>query len=269
RQRRFSSASNHNSPFLLAHRSSQPEIKRLSGAFNAPTNIEVERHEDHKKSSRGADRLRKWEDRVKGWKSRLELPDFQDPRVSYSGSAITSRVYCGEARGAPVAGETCIEPASVVEAAMLGRGWAYRRGQTTVIMGHYPEIRVSEHEHSDLRHDSASSVTKSKVSRAPPTQRLDSNDTLPESVSSPDSAQHLIDSDSAEVDTVGDMDLNSHTVEAEYRRYTHAPPPYSEDAYDGKTEDEQNGMRIRDYAREISRQMGKQLVKDLTSPQVE
>lgn len=55
------------------------------------------------------------------------------------------------------------------------------------------------------------------------------------------------------------------TIEAEYAQYTHAPPPYTEKQYEGKSEDEQNAMRTKDYAKEISRVMGHQLVKDLKS----
>lgn len=65
------------------------------------------------------------------------------------------------------------------------------------------------------------------------------------------------------------MDVKSHSVEAEYKRYIDAPPPYSEKAYEGKSEEEQTNMRMKDYARELSRIMGRQLVKDLKTIQSE
>jgi hypothetical protein len=57
----------------------------------------------------------------------------------------------------------------------------------------------------------------------------------------------------------------SQTIEADYARYTDAPPPYTEKQYEGKSEDEQNVMRIKDYTKEISRLMGHQLVRGLKS----
>ncbi|KAF1836965.1 hypothetical protein BDW02DRAFT_492524 [Decorospora gaudefroyi] len=52
-------------------------------------------------------------------------------------------------------------------------------------------------------------------------------------------------------------------IEAEYARYTDAPPPYSEKQYEGKSENEQNHMRMTDYSKEIARMMGRQLVRGL------
>ena len=58
RPRRFSSAERYYSSSPPAHHSSQGDIGRLSGTFNAPTHVEVERHEDHKRSSRGVGRFK-------------------------------------------------------------------------------------------------------------------------------------------------------------------------------------------------------------------
>jgi hypothetical protein len=58
-------------------------------------------------------------------------------------------------------------------------------------------------------------------------------------------------------------DAATHQIDADYARYTHASPPFSEDQYDGKTEDEQTHMRRVDYAKELKRMMGRQLVKGL------
>jgi hypothetical protein len=55
--RRFSSAEYDYSP-SAAHHNSQPEIRRLSGNFNAPTNVELERHQSHKRTSWGMSKLK-------------------------------------------------------------------------------------------------------------------------------------------------------------------------------------------------------------------
>jgi hypothetical protein len=57
RPRTFSRAEHDFSP-SPTHHSSQREIRRLSGNFNAPTHIEVERHRDYKRSSRGMGKLK-------------------------------------------------------------------------------------------------------------------------------------------------------------------------------------------------------------------
>lgn len=51
----------------------------------------------------------------------------------------------------------------------------------------------------------------------------------------------------------------------EYAQYTNAPPPYSEKQYEGKSEEQQNQMRMADYAKEIKRMMGRQLVRGIKS----
>lgn len=52
-------------------------------------------------------------------------------------------------------------------------------------------------------------------------------------------------------------------LKAEFARYTDAPPPYSEEQYADKTEEQQLSMRTHDYAKELSRMMGRQLVRGL------
>ncbi|KAF2828437.1 hypothetical protein CC86DRAFT_273672, partial [Ophiobolus disseminans] len=52
---------------------------------------------------------------------------------------------------------------------------------------------------------------------------------------------------------------------AEYAHFTDAPPPFSEKQYEGKSEEQQTKMRRADYAKEINRMMGKQLVAGLKS----
>jgi hypothetical protein len=57
RSRRFSSAEHYYSP-PPTHHNSQGEIRRLSANFNAPTQIEVERHRDCERSLRGTGKLK-------------------------------------------------------------------------------------------------------------------------------------------------------------------------------------------------------------------
>jgi hypothetical protein len=57
RPRRFSSAEHYHSP-CPPHHNSQGEVRRLSGNFNAPTHIELERYRDHKRSSRSIGKLK-------------------------------------------------------------------------------------------------------------------------------------------------------------------------------------------------------------------
>jgi len=57
RPRRFSSAEHYYSP-SPAHHNSQGQIRRISGNFNAPTDMELERQNDFKKSSRGLGKLK-------------------------------------------------------------------------------------------------------------------------------------------------------------------------------------------------------------------
>ncbi|KAI4959125.1 hypothetical protein J4E86_002846 [Alternaria arbusti] len=57
RPRRFSSAEPYYSP-SPAHHNPKSEISRISGNFNAPTAMELERHKSHKRSSRGLGKLK-------------------------------------------------------------------------------------------------------------------------------------------------------------------------------------------------------------------
>jgi hypothetical protein len=55
----------------------------------------------------------------------------------------------------------------------------------------------------------------------------------------------------------------SQHIDEEYAQYTHAPPPFAESQYEGKSEEQQNKMRAADYAKELNRMMGRQLVRGL------
>jgi hypothetical protein len=135
-------------------------------------------------------------------------------------------------------------------------------------MDHYPEVSVNERECRDSvassRHDSASSVAKaaaqqnvSKQNQQHTTERSSSYHSFPSpSTHSSDHSAHRSDSTASADDSV-------QRLEAEYARYTDAPPPYSEKEYENKSEDEQTHMRMTDYAKEISRMMGRQLVRGL------
>lgn len=62
--RRFSSAEEYNSPWRSPMQASPPEIRRLSGNFNAPTHVELERHKDYRRRSKGMDKIK---NAVRGW----------------------------------------------------------------------------------------------------------------------------------------------------------------------------------------------------------
>jgi hypothetical protein len=63
-QRRFSSASYYRA-VEPTYPSSSPGVRRISGNFNAPTHVEIERHNDAAKSARS--KIRRLENTVKGW----------------------------------------------------------------------------------------------------------------------------------------------------------------------------------------------------------
>lgn len=129
-------------------------------------------------------------------------------------------------------------------------------------MDHYHEVNVSEREYpsSASRHDSASSVNNPAEYHSPPEligpagQKQTQQRSISESVSTPterkDSVQAIV------MDDAGEKQLAAHIAQ-----YTDAPPPYSQKQYEGKSEDEVSKMRMVDYAKEISRQMGRQLMR--------
>lgn len=117
-------------------------------------------------------------------------------------------------------------------------------------MDRYPEVKVSEREclredPTTSRHDSASSVNKAANSQKHNEQTPQRTDSTTSSTKS----------------TVNESE--SKQIEAKYAQYTDAPPPYSEQQYEGKSEQERADMRMTDYAKEISRMMGRQLVRGL------
>lgn len=140
-------------------------------------------------------------------------------------------------------------------------------------MDHYPEVSVNEREtptsRISSRHDSASSVAKAAA--AAPQSSSNPNIQTKESAaprtssyhSFPSPSTHSSDLSAYRSNSSSSTNSNSQRIEAEYARYTDAPPPYSEKQYEGKTDDEQTSMRMTDYAKELSRMMGRQLVRGL------
>jgi hypothetical protein len=158
-------------------------------------------------------------------------------------------------------------------------------------MDHYPDISVNEREYRDAlassRLDSASAVAKAAAHETAlrqehATERSSSYQSFPSpsghssnpSVHRTDSSSSNVESSNVESSNVESSNVESSNVEssnvesdqcleAEYARYTNAPPPYSEKEYEGKDEEEQTYMRMTDYSKEISRMMGRQLVSGM------
>lgn len=149
-------------------------------------------------------------------------------------------------------------------------------------MDHYPEVNVEVQEHptSASRHDSASSISKGATFHSPPSlvpSRQPSNMSSTAPSSSVQAQQRTI-SDPPTSDATASQERKDsvHTDEktaaklkAEFARYTDAPPPFSEEQYENKTEEEQLSMRAHDYAKEISRMMGRQFVRGLKTHDAE
>ncbi|KZM28418.1 hypothetical protein ST47_g429 [Ascochyta rabiei] len=141
-------------------------------------------------------------------------------------------------------------------------------------MDHYPEINVEEREYllSASRQNSGSSIPKAPDFHSPPSlvPSRQSSHTM-SSAGAPTStllqqqtASHPPSSDATEQperkDSIHTDEKTAEKLKAEFMRYTDAPPPYSEEQYENKTEEQQLSMRTQDYAKEISRMMGRQLV---------
>ncbi|KAI4700684.1 hypothetical protein J4E81_003646 [Alternaria sp. BMP 2799] len=140
-------------------------------------------------------------------------------------------------------------------------------------MDHYPEVSVNERETPSSmlssRHDSASSIAKAAAAGQRPSGASTTDDSAARNSSytsfpSPSTHSHSSNHSSTHrSDSSSSSNSNLQRIEAEYARYTDAPPPYSEKAYEGKSDDERCNMRMTDYAKEISRMMGRQLVRGL------
>lgn len=137
-------------------------------------------------------------------------------------------------------------------------------------MDHYPTVRVNEREtpnsRTSSRHDSVSSIGKgTTVTRASSTKRtMESAKQQSYSYHSfPSPSTHSPDSSSSRSNSTTSNHSDFQRIEEQYSRYTNAPPPYSEKQYEGKTDDEKTSMRMKDYTKELSRMMTRQLVRGL------
>lgn len=145
-------------------------------------------------------------------------------------------------------------------------------------MDHYPEVNVEVQEQpsSASRHDSASSITKAADFHSPPSlvpSRQPSHNMATTATSNESTkeqqktASNPPTSDATDPqerkDSIHTDEQTAQKLKAEFARYTDAPPPFSEEQYENKTEEQQLSMRAHDYAKELSRMMGRQLVRGL------
>lgn len=150
-------------------------------------------------------------------------------------------------------------------------------------MDHYPEVNVEEREYpsSASRHDSATLVTKGSDFHSPPSlvpSRQPSH-TMPSTAAPSDTpAQQQITLNSSTSAAAEQQERKDSTcvdgqtaekIKAEFARYTDAPPPFTEQQYENKTEEQALSMRTQDYAKELSRMMGRQLVRGLEANDTE
>jgi hypothetical protein len=149
-------------------------------------------------------------------------------------------------------------------------------------MDHYPEVNVEEREYpsSASRHDSASSVTKASDFHSPPSlvpsrqpshtmSAATSDASAQQQPSSNSPTLNATEQDQRKDSIIHTNDETAEKIKAEFARYTDAPPPYSEQQYENKTEEQALNMRTQDYAKELSRMMGRQLVKGLKTDDIE
>ncbi|KAI8937243.1 hypothetical protein NX059_006452 [Plenodomus lindquistii] len=122
-------------------------------------------------------------------------------------------------------------------------------------MDHYPEVNVQERSVPSSRHDSASSL-KNRTQQSDNTNNQQQQQPIQYTSFPPPS-------DRTNSTTSNSSNGELRRIEAQYARYTDAPPQYTEEQYEGKSEDERQSMRVSDYAKEISRIMGRQLVRDM------
>lgn len=118
-------------------------------------------------------------------------------------------------------------------------------------MDHYPEVNVAERECASRHASNSPQASNCEVCKGP----------------SPYDGQHAPPLYNEALNRNNSDRSDGSTAEnnlaAEYTRYTDAPPPYSEKQYEGKSEEQQSKMRMADYAKEIKRVMGMQLVRGL------
>lgn len=150
-------------------------------------------------------------------------------------------------------------------------------------MDHYPEVNVEEREYpsSASRHDSATLVTKDSDFHSPPSvipSRQPSHamspvaappDTPAHQQTTPNSSTLVATEQQGRKNSLYIDEQTVEKIKAEFARYTDAPPPFTEQQYKNKTEEQALSMRTQDYAKELSRMMGRQLVRGLETNDAE
>jgi hypothetical protein len=129
-------------------------------------------------------------------------------------------------------------------------------------MDHYPKVNVSERECASRQPSNASSLNKEAISIQHKSSSQETHLAPPQYTSFP-SPSNATEQGRIRNDSVHGNDTKH--IEAAYSQYTDAPPPYSAKQYEGKTEEQQNKMRMADYAKELKRMMGRQLVRGIKS----
>jgi hypothetical protein len=131
-------------------------------------------------------------------------------------------------------------------------------------MDHYPEVINVQDRERVSRLDSDDSLKKASLQHILDDKTPDGSPALLKYAMLPPPSQRN-DSGTSTASTPDEDGARSAGIDAEWAQYTDAPPSFSEQQYEGKSEVQQNDMRRADYAKEIQRMMGKQLVKDLKS----
>jgi rubrerythrin len=121
-------------------------------------------------------------------------------------------------------------------------------------MDHYPTVNLSEGGSASSRDSNTSANREIIDAKAPLVAARRTTFPIP-------AGQQLPRNDSSNSTST----VDSQAIDSEYAQYTDAPPPFEEEQYEGKSEEEQSRMRRLDYAKELNRMMGRQLVKGLKS----
>ncbi|KAL5117529.1 hypothetical protein ACEQ8H_004559 [Pleosporales sp. CAS-2024a] len=126
-------------------------------------------------------------------------------------------------------------------------------------MDNYPNVKVSTRECASRQSTSTSATHTSQ----PNSSHKHAHDQQPPRHHHSDTAPYYEGQHAPPLRRDSASPSPENTVVAAYARYTDAPPPYAASQYEGKTEEQQNKMRMADYAKEIKRAMGRQLVRGL------
>jgi hypothetical protein len=132
---------------------------------------------------------------------------------------------------------------------------------------YYPNFNISEREYSSANTPASTKASKMQQNIDTTRKSSDSDIALPQYESFPPPAitsaqEKLLRNDSSH-SVMSNESAKSQHIDAEYAQYTNAPPPFAESQYEGKSEEQQTEMRKADYAKELKRMMGRQLVRGL------